>query len=462
MINIIETGKKPGLRSQSSVRTVLLLALAMSVSGCYYKAANRDFQRPGGTAPWWCATSPAKPACLDLSLSFDIALSDTSQYATLANFTADGGTVIADRPDNIGVAYTNISPTPAPAEFVPSAPNVLLYDGSLPTSRLVGIAWEIDSATAPEGFAGNGDVWVQNATTGHWWLTAWVVRGYENHPNVFAASHPCLTSTGSTLSSTQNQCFIDSHPEPFEILVTNDDGYAAPGINALVEGLYGLPNVVVHVVAPSANQSGVGESETGTGFVVSGSPDGLLTTNPGGRPVTAVYSNDPTRSGIGSPVDAVRYAMRIQKLSPEIVLSGINAGQNIGSLTDVSGTVGAARIARRSAGVPAIASSQGRLVAPWDWPSGVTATLALLEEWRLGRTVNTNSSVLNINTPTCATGLFPRGTVQTVVAPDDVGWGTQNCASTATPASVISDIDAFNKGFISIADVGANKPPNWP
>ncbi len=447
--------------NEIGIKTVLLLALAMSVSGCYYKAANRDFQRPGGTAPWWCASSPAKPACLDLSLSFDIALSEMSPYATLANFTADGGTEIADRPDDIGVAYTNVFPTPAPGDFVPSEPNVLLYDGSLPTSRLVGIAWEIDSATAPEGFAGAGDVWSQDATTGHWWLTAWVVRGYENHPNVFAATHPCLTSTGSTLTSTQNQCFIDSHTEPFEILVTNDDGYAAPGINALVEGLYGLPNVVVNVVAPSANQSGVGESETGTGYVVSGSPDGLLTTL-SGKPVTAVYSNDPTRNGIGSPVDAVRYAMRTQKLSPEIVLSGINAGQNMGSITDLSGTVGAARIARRSAGVPAIASSQGRLVAPWDWPSGVTATLALLEEWRLGRTVNTNSSVLNINTPTCATGLFPRGTVQTVVAQDDVGWSVQNCSSTETPASVISDIDAFNKGFISIADVGANKPPNWP
>jgi 5'-nucleotidase len=149
------------------------------------------------------------------------------------------------------------------------------------------------------------------------------------------------------------------------------------------------------------------------------------------------------------------------KLSPEIVISGINQGQNMGSIVGLSGTVGAARTARRN-GVPAIATSQGGIAPPNDYPTGVTATLALLEEWRLGRTVNTTASVLNVNIPTCAVGFSVRGTVQTVVATNSTNYTLQDCSSTAPANSVISDIDAFNKGFIGIADVGVSKPPNWP
>jgi hypothetical protein len=85
-----------------------------------------------------------------------------------------------------------------------------------------------------------------------------------------------------------------------------------------------------------------------------------------------------------------------------------------------------------------------------------------VEEWRLGRTVNTPSSVLNINIPSCAPGYVVRGTVQTVVATNATNYTLQDCSSTAPENSVISDIDAFNKGFIGIADVGVSKPPNWP
>jgi hypothetical protein len=86
----------------------------------------------------------------------------------------------------------------------------------------------------------------------------------------------------------------------------------------------------------------------------------------------------------------------------------------------------------------------------------------LIEEWRLGRTVNTPNSVLNINIPTCLSGYVVRGTVQTVVATNATNYNVQDCSSTAPANSVISDIDAFNKGFIGIADVGVSKPPNWP
>lgn len=395
-------------------------------------------------------------SALDFSLNLDFGVYNAGLYPKLGEFKAAGGVSIADRPANIGRAFTKVA---TPTTFDPNAPNVYLYSGNQATSRLVGFAWEINSGSAaPAGFAGDRDVWAQNATTGNWWLTAWAVRGYENHPNVFATSHPCLTSTVSILTSTTDACFTASHTEPFEVLVSNDDGYAAPGIDAVVEGLSLIPNSIIHVVAPLTNQSGGGGNTTNAPYVISGSAVTTLS----GRAATAVSSNDLVTKPDGSawPADAVLYALRDQLLSPELVVSGINQGQNMGSVTPLSGTVGAARMAR-SRGVPAIASSQG-FGSPADFPAGVAATLALVEEWRLGRTVNTTKSVLNINIPTCVPSYAPRGTVQTVVATNANNYNTQDCTSTATAASVLSDIDAFNKGFIGIADVGLKKPPSWP
>ncbi len=444
-----------------AIRAALLLALATLVSGCYYyPAAIRDFQRVGGTTPWWCKGTPdlAQQQCQDFSLNLDFGVFIASVYPKLSDFTLAGGAAIANRPANIGVAFTKVA---TPTTFDPNVPNVFLYDGNTPTSRLVGFAWEINSGAAPAGFVGDRDIWSQDGTTGNWWLTAWVVRGHENHPDVFAASHPCLTSTASILTSTTDACFTASHTEPFEVLVANDDGYSAAGIDAVVEGLWALPNSVIHVVAPLSNQSGGGGNITNPPYVISGSSVTTLS----GRAATAVSSNDPAKlpSGSGWPADAVLFALRTtdMSLSPELVVSGINEGQNMGSITPLSGTVGAARRARNN-GVPAIASSQGAFGPPPDYPTGTVATLALVEEWRLGRTVNTTNSVLNINIPTCAVGFSVRGTVQTVVATNATNYALQDCSSTAPANSVISDIDAFNKGFIGIADVGAVKPPNWP
>ena len=87
--------------------------------------------------------------------------------------------------------------------------------------------------------------------------------------------------------------------------------------------------------------------------------------------------------------------------------------------------------------------------------------LALLEQFRLGLTVDTSTSVLNINIPSCSVGAV-RGTLHTVVAPDLLGrnYNAANCTSTQT--IINDDVDAFNHGFIAITDMGAVKPPNWP
>ncbi len=128
------------------------------------------------------------------------------------------------------------------------------------------------------------------------------------------------------------------------ILVTNDDGYDAPGLRALAEALAPLGTVLV--VAPQENQSGKGHSTTGREFIRARSVD--ITPNIKGYAVPA------------TPATCAR--MGIEALSPrkpDVVVSGINRGRNLGVVVNYSGTVGAAREAT-IAGVAAIAvSNQG-------------------------------------------------------------------------------------------------------
>lgn len=441
----------------SAAKALVALVLSALLAGCYTPAALRLIQSGGGS-PWWCQGTPnlTDEECLLLSFELDRGLENAFQYLTLSDFMAAGATAVPNSAQNsVGSAY-GIAPL---GGFNPAAPNVLLYDGSTPGSRLVGIAWAIAGVAGlpPDGFDGNRDVWTWDAANSTWWLQAWVVRGYQNHPNLFASSHPCL-APGVTLTSTTDACYTSSHTEPFKILVTNDDGYSSEGIDEIVEGLYGLSNVVIDVVAPLDEQSGSGDGTTQPPFTTSGSAVTTLS----GRLATAVASTDPNppRNGSGSPADSVIYALDTLFLSPDIVISGINEGQNIGPLSALSGTVGAARTARRK-GVPSIATSQGGILTTPDFPTGVTATLALLEDWRLGREIYGFDNVLSINIPSCDAGLSPRGTLDTVTAQNANGRNpfTQDCASTVTVIN--DDFDAFNNGFISITDVGRDMPPNW-
>ncbi|MEY3361923.1 MAG: hypothetical protein RL531_1642 [Actinomycetota bacterium] len=118
-----------------------------------------------------------------------------------------------------------------------------------------------------------------------------------------------------------------------EILVTNDDGYAAPGIDALVERLRDLPGVEITVVAPATNQSGTSDRTT-PGDVSALTAAKVATTS--GYPATAVT---------GFPADSVNYALDVLDLDPDLVVAGSNAGQNLGVVAPISGTVGAARTA---------------------------------------------------------------------------------------------------------------------
>jgi 5'-nucleotidase len=227
---------------------------------------------------------------------------------------------------------------------------------------------------------------------------------------------------------------------PLRILVTNDDGYDAAGIDAVVEGLRTLPDVEVVVVAPAANQSGTGGQTT-----------------PGALTVTDVTtaSGFPATSVAGFPADSIVWAIDGGGVAerPDLVISGINIGQNIGPLTEVSGTVGAARAAA-SRGIPALAASQGIAAEP-DWPSSVALVLAWVTEHREALVADeapTPAPVQNLNVPTCTTGTL-HDLVEVPVATDAAGREMVSSDCTGTPAPPTDDIGAFITGFPSLSDL---------
>lgn len=123
-----------------------------------------------------------------------------------------------------------------------------------------------------------------------------------------------------------------------KILISNDDGYLAPGLIALAEALASIADIVV--VAPASNCSGCSNSLTlERPLSVSRAANGFYFIN-------------------GTPSDCVHVALTgLPIAAPDLVVSGINQGQNMGDDTLYSGTVAAATEAFLF-GIPAIAFSQ--------------------------------------------------------------------------------------------------------
>ena len=142
---------------------------------------------------------------------------------------------------------------------------------------------------------------------------------------------------------------------PLRILLTNDDGFAAPGIKAVHASLTAAGHEVI-LVAPLGNQSGSGMRVSTQGKL------DYKEQSPG------VWSVD------GSPADAVLVGLLhlMKEDAPDIVISGANFGPNLGYAYS-SGTLGAATMAMY-AGVPSIAISVGVSPAeyaakPYPFPS---------------------------------------------------------------------------------------------
>jgi 5'-nucleotidase len=172
-------------------------------------------------------------------------------------------------------------------------------------------------------------------------------------------------------------------PTPPRILVTNDDGYAAEGIRALVDALESLGEV--WMVAPASEQSGASHA---------------LTLE---RPLRVRQLADRRFAVDGTPTDCVALALshQLRDLEPALVVSGINAGPNMGADVHYSGTVSAA-FEGVILGLPAIAVSQVMSNGPrFEHAASFTTRLAA---WVLANGLP-GDTLLNVNVPA---GL-PRG-----------------------------------------------------
>ncbi len=129
-----------------------------------------------------------------------------------------------------------------------------------------------------------------------------------------------------------------------QILLTNDDGIKSPGLWAAAEALSDLGFVTV--AAPQEQSSGMGRSLPSTS-------DGIIRTK-----VMRICGKEWTVHAVGgSPAQAVLHGiLEIMPQRPDLVVSGINYGENVATGVTISGTVGAA-LEAASHGIPALAMS---------------------------------------------------------------------------------------------------------
>ena len=222
-------------------------------------------------------------------------------------------------------------------------------------------------------------------------------------------------------------------------LVSNDDGYLSDGLAALAEGLRTLGEVTV--VAPDRDRSGASNSLTLT------------------RPLRAETLPNGYVRVDGTPTDCVHLAITgLLEHEPDMVVSGINLGSNLGDDVLYSGTVAAA-MEGRFLGLPAMAVSMNSY-QPQHLDSAVRTVLALIG-W-LGDEPLPADSILNVNVPDLpwdeirgirATRLGHRHRAEGVVRMEDprgrpVYWvGT---AGAEQDAGAGTDFHAINGGYISV------------
>ncbi|HWF15912.1 MAG TPA: 5'/3'-nucleotidase SurE [Acidimicrobiales bacterium] len=211
------------------------------------------------------------------------------------------------------------------------------------------------------------------------------------------------------------------------ILVTNDDGVSAPGLAALTRSLLrwtkeaggdvpGGPHEIV-VVAPSSNYSGAGAA---VGSVTEGTAIPYQRAVVAGAETVEAYGLDasPALSVIAGALGAVGP-------KPDLVLSGINHGVNVGRSVLHSGTVGAALTASQL-GISALAVSLRAGADPDPWESAAELAVALIP-LLVAAPVRT---VLNLNVPH-----LPLGQIRGLRWARVGGAGTIKAARGGGPAS---------------------------
>ena len=222
------------------------------------------------------------------------------------------------------------------------------------------------------------------------------------------------------------------------ILLSNDDGYFAPGLEHLAAALE--PHAEITVVAPERDRSGASNSLTlDRPLTVRRAPNGFLFVN-------------------GTPTDCVHLAVTglLDRL-PDMVISGINLGANLGDDTIYSGTVAAATEGYLL-GIPSIAISLASKTALHF----ETAAQVALELLRRHRTGGAGAWLLNVNVPDVErsglkgyriTRLGRRHKAENVIKTtnprgETVYW--VGAAGAAADAGEGTDFDAVEQGYASV------------
>ena len=245
--------------------------------------------------------------------------------------------------------------------------------------------------------------------------------------------------------------------QSLDILLTNDDGYGAPGIRTLASALESAGHSVT-IVAPLDNRSGSGMSMTMEGTI-------------------DYYQQEPEIWAIdGTPSDAVSLGLVhvLRNSPPDLVISGANFGHNVGANLGSSGTVGAAITAART-GVPAIAISvavdMDEADGPTPFPSTVEAfgpAAAFVVELvrQLAETGGAGllppRAILNVNYPAVgsdepagvrfATVSSLRGFRQLFAVAGDTGPArVETVSGNADRAEEGSDLALVTDGFVTIS-----------
>lgn len=161
------------------------------------------------------------------------------------------------------------------------------------------------------------------------------------------------------------------------ILISNDDGYQAPGLRCLADSLASVAEI--SVVAPERDRSGASNSLT-LDF-----------------PLRPRQMDNGFVCVDGTPTDCVHLAITgLLEPEPDMVVSGINAGANLGDDVIYSGTVAAA-VEGRFLGLPAIAISLTAHQPPFHFDTAGRVALELVQ--RLRRDPLPSDTILNVNVP---------------------------------------------------------------
>jgi 5'-nucleotidase len=234
-------------------------------------------------------------------------------------------------------------------------------------------------------------------------------------------------------------------PPPYRILISNDDGVRAPGLAAVAQVLQAIGQVII--VAPSQNFSGGGHS--------------IVTSDPVLREDLTLPNGLKAIGLAATPATTVNIAIRnIVKPLPDLVVTGINRGYNLGLSAYVSGTVGAAREAAFH-GVPAIATALSEAGAPRDFVYAAEEVLGVAR--RVKQYGLPPDTFLSVNIPAVPQGGYKGYRITTQAMRSS---GEEHFAETTHPSSGRTiywnvykegatapegtDIWAVNEGYVSV------------